>query len=816
MKIQDVHVEVRGRNLNGTGDLLGRQGTILNRDLNLKAKTRWCGVGEWELTLPGGHPMVPYLMQEGSGLVVNGPVDQITHPPVWSAWTPLSWDTDMAPVGSITRTNVASAQGYITGADIEIPVFAGQIIRAVVDWDGTDPADAALFGLGAYKDGAWDSAGSGLTNWGGDSGSRWIGPVYSTSRARRVKHFVVPAGVTKVKFSQYKNAGTGTLTYTASVYVVPVDPNIRVTYLSTPPALGAPSNTDSTLEQKKLLSDAWQETIYGPLFSGPTLVPNRKRDIKNPDGTLTFKGVTDEIHLEDALAFPSPTIADPEAQTRANDDQAGPAETLLRYYVGANVVSAPPARKGGFRDFVTVPGSDTTLGASVAKSPRFQNLLELCQEIATTSLVGFRMVQVDDEIQFQIVETRDLRKTIRLDIEAGTLNSEETQFQPWALTRALVAGQGEGTDRKILTVTTPEAAASELSSGRIIERWVNQSNTNDDAELETKGLEELADAAGGTAAKAIPADTVTMQYGFQWREGDWITVIIDGEERDSVVTEAVFSFTKDLVGVGVALGDVSSFKAESSERKKAKSLDSRVAYMERAGNRPALSATGAETLDWNQATENGNYWGNGAANAPYAGMVMGQTLRDGDGRMVQEALDPSNLLYGRKRRVFSGGVWGAWKPVGDALLPAPWVGNGTSGWTAPAGTGWASIAGALRFEPPAYDRDLLVDVEFGALGSVNTGYWMVGVSIFEAASGPWSIPPENASPHMTGYVGSPVYGLYAPFSQTTSQLQLSGVKPVVIPAGVQAIFQMAVRKSVSGAVAAINYSNMQVKPVRWV
>jgi hypothetical protein len=69
---------------------------------------------------------------------------------------------------------------------------------------------------------------------------------------------------------------------------------------------------------------------------------------------------------------------------------------------------------------------------------------------------------------------------------------------------------------------------------------------------------------------------------------------------------------------------------------------------------------------------------------------------------------------------------------------------------------------------------------------------------------------------MTGYVGSPVYGLYAPFSQTTSQLQLSGVKPVVIPAGVQAIFQMAVRKSVSGAVAAINYSNMQVKPVRWV
>lgn len=816
MRIQDVHVEVRGKNLDGSGDFLGRQGTILNRDLNLQAKTRWCGVGEWELTLPGGHPMVPYLMQEGSGLVVNGPVDQILHPPVWSAWTPLSWDTDMAPIRRIDRAGVPSAQGYIT--DTEISVSPGQTIRAVVDWDGTDPADSALFGLGAMKDGVWDPPGSGATNWGGtDSSFRWIGPTYSTSRVRRVKHFVVPPGVTQVKFSHYKNAGTGTFTYSLAVYVVPTtDPNIRVTYISTPPALAAPSNADSTLEQKKLLSEAWQETVYGPLFSGPTLVPNRKRDVKNPDGTLTFKGVTDEILLDDALAFPSPTIADPEAQTRANDDQAGPAETLLRYYVNANLVTAPAARKGGFRDFVTVPGADTTLGESVAKSPRFQNLLELCQEIATTSLVGFRMVQVDDEIQFQVVETRDLRKEIRLDVDSGTLNSEETQFQPWALTRALVAGQGEGTDRKILTVTTPEATASELSSGRIIERWVNQSNTNDDAELETKGLEELADAAGGTAAKAIPADTITMQYGRQWREGDWITVIIDGEERDSVVTEAVFSFTKDLVGIGVALGDVSSFKAESAERKQAKSLDARVAYMERAGNRPALSATGAETLDWNQATENGNYWGNGAANAPYAGMVMGQVLRDGDGRIVQEALDPSNLLYGRKRRVMSGGVWGAWKPVGDAILPAAWVGNGTSSHAPAAGTGWSSIPGALRLELPAYDRDLLVDVDFGAIGSASTGYWMIGASVFEQASGPWSIPIENADPRMAGTLSTPIYGLYAPYSQTAQIVQISGSKPVIIPAGVASVFQMATRKSVSAAAVNLNYSSMQVKPVRWI
>jgi len=345
---------------------------------------------------------------------------------------------------------------------------------------------------------------------------------------------------------------------------------------------GAVNASPSVMETRQKTKDPYYQDVFGTLFSGPTLVPHRKRDIRNPDGTLTFKGVTDEVHLEDAMSYPSPAVADEMAQTRANDDQTGKAETLLRYYVNANIVSAPAARKGGFRNLIDLAGSDMTRGATVSKSPRFQNLLELLQEIAATSLIGFRMVQVGNRIQFQVVPTRDLRRSVRLDIESGTLNAEETQVDPWSLTRAITAGQGEGTARKILRVTTPESLASEVTSGRIIERWVNQSNSNEDAVLTTKGLEELADAAGGLAVKAVPADATTMVYGFEWREGDWITVIVDGEELDSVVTEAVFSFTKDLVGVGVAVGDVSSFQRENKERKQSKSLDSRVSYIERA------------------------------------------------------------------------------------------------------------------------------------------------------------------------------------------------------------------------------------------
>ena len=70
-------------------------------------------------------------------------------------------------------------------------------------------------------------------------------------------------------------------------------------------------------------------------FSGPTIVPARKRDARNPNGTYTFSGVTDEQHLADARAFPSPAVSNPAAQTAANDVRSGPVETLMHQYVAA-------------------------------------------------------------------------------------------------------------------------------------------------------------------------------------------------------------------------------------------------------------------------------------------------------------------------------------------------------------------------------------------------------------------------------------------------------------------------------------------------
>lgn len=205
-----------------------------------------------------------------------------------------------------------------------------------------------------------------------------------------------------------------------------------------------------------------------------------------------------------------------------------------------------------------------------------------------------------------------------------------------------------------------------------------------------------------------------------------------------------------------------------------------------------------------------------------------QVQLDGDAdplALIPDSLvDPTLLKVGDRvrvelslRKVVVHGKANGALPPPDPSLPEPWAGNGTSPAPVTSGTSWGRIPGALRLEWPAYDRDLLVDVRFGALGSTNSGYWMIGMSIFQSAGPAWNIPPEQPDPAAVGdnVAGSSLYGMYAPFSQSTQQIQLFGIKRVLIPAGIPSVFQMASRKSVAGATASMNYSSVEIIPIKW-
>lgn len=373
----------------------------------------------------------------------------------------------------------------------------------------------------------------------------------------------------------------------------------------------------------------------GVIFSGPTTVPARKRDAQNPDGTFTFTGVTDDVHLLDALAYPSPEIADPGAQTRANDVRTAKAETLMRTYVSANIgPTAPAGRRRGARTAIVIDGADATRGITVTKSPRFQNLLELLRDIAILEpTIGFRLVQIGSSLAFQVLDSRDRRAFVRFDVDNGTLTSEEVQQGGPSLTYAIVAGQGEGENRQIIARTTPDAAAAETAWGRVIESFIDQRNTDETTELQQSGDEALAEGQGGTSVKVIPSDDTTMQVGVDWRQGDRVTVVVNGVEAPTAVTEVAFLVNADGVRAGAALGDVSSFTKQDSLGAQVDALDVRVAQLERSTTAGMLTG---EIRMWPVATAPDGWLlcdGQVISRTQYANLfdMIGTTFGAGDG-----------------------------------------------------------------------------------------------------------------------------------------------------------------------------------------
>lgn len=416
MRVDDLTVEVRDRNLK-------RVGQVAPAHLDLRARARWCGVGEWTLTLPGDHGMVPHLAEPGSGIILLGP-------------------------------------------------------------DGT---------------------------------------------------------------------------------------------------------TDNVV------------------LSGPTRTPARKRDRLNPDGTFTFSGVTDEIVLAGALAFPDPSIADPQASSvsRSNDTRTGGTESLMRQFVAYNVANgalavtgatswAPAGRLRGLRAKMRLQAVSGARGVSQQKSPRFQNLLELLQEmVAYDSTLGFRVVQVGSVLEFQVIDSHDRTKFVRFDVENGTIMSEEVQASGPNLTDAIVAGQGEGTARTIIRRQSLDSITAEEEWGVPFEAFIDQRDTDVVSELQQSGDEALMEGQGGTAVKMIPADDVTMAAGKDWRAGDLVTTVVNGQETAARVTEVAYSVNSAGVMAGAALGDVSGFTAKDAESTTVQSLDSRVSNLERASATPP----GTDTLN---------------------------------------------------------------------------------------------------------------------------------------------------------------------------------------------------------------------------
>lgn len=326
-------------------------------------------------------------------------------------------------------------------------------------------------------------------------------------------------------------------------------------------------------------------SLYGvEKFSGPTTQPVRSTDRQNPDGSYTFNGLTDDVLLADALAFPEPADADPTTQGNANDTRSGNAETVMRAFVSANIgPTAPAGRKVGFRNAITL-ATNQNRGINIVKSARFDNLGVLLGEIATVANLGFQVIQRGTNLVFEVLDVVDRSSTVRLDINNGTMTKETLAVSPPSITQAIVAGQGEGVLRQFVNRTSTASVASEPIWGRRIEKFIDQRNTSDLTELQQAGDKLLTESGfTATAVKALPADDQTMKYGIDWEVGDTVGLVTFGQETKATTTAAVIVANSTTVAIGASIGDVTGFDASTAESKRVEDTARRVDALERSG-----------------------------------------------------------------------------------------------------------------------------------------------------------------------------------------------------------------------------------------
>lgn len=249
------------------------------------------------------------------------------------------------------------------------------------------------------------------------------------------------------------------------------------------------------------------------LMSGT--VTGRKRSFNGSGDTMTLIGKDDNAFLAGRLAYPE---VNGNFSLSAYDVRTGKAEAIMKQYVSYN--AGPNALAE--RRKLTIE-SDKGLGATVTGRGRFHTLLELLTALALNGGgLGFRVVQVDDTLEFQVYQPTDKTKSAFFSPILGNLASFEYSNDDPTANFVIVGGGGEGQDRILMQKSDNTSIAK---SGRW-ETFKDQRDTTDTAELTQSLDEELTSGAEQSNFSFTPIDTPQLSFGTHYGLGDKVSIVI--------------------------------------------------------------------------------------------------------------------------------------------------------------------------------------------------------------------------------------------------------------------------------------------------
>lgn len=429
-----------------------------------------------------------------------------------------------------------------------------------------------------------------------------------------------------------------------------------------------------------VVTEHWMEGVTHKyrVYSGRMRSSRLSQNAADPAGTWVVSGVDDNVIGAATRVYPDPASAST-AQTAGYWEQAGKGETVMKLAVQLNAGSTALLTR---RYAWLAVAADALRGGTVKCSSRFDVLGDLLTSLGTAANLGWEFRQVGASVLFDVYEPADKRGEVRLDIRNGGLESNELGFTAPSASEVLVLGQGEGADRTVIQVTNPTAAAEAAAWGLRWEQVKDQRNTDDATELQQAGDEILAEqGATINSLKVVPSDAPGMRLGRDWYRGDRITVVIDGQETDAIVTQVATSITSAGVIRQVTIGDPVGFDFDAKIASKVKSVEQRVGQVERLIDQvisPArVSPLGAIVTDWNTVTEVGFYQSPaGVANAPFATHPFMGVVSYRAGGVIEQRLSVGldNVTTEWVRR-FNGTTWSVWRRTDNLMVPTSVVGG---------------------------------------------------------------------------------------------------------------------------------------------
>lgn len=304
------------------------------------------------------------------------------------------------------------------------------------------------------------------------------------------------------------------------------------------------------------------DRIIFPLNRTDTPFQILHREIELDEGgkateNWVIKAVPLKNWLSDRLILPPPNLA--------NDKISGNAETVMKHYVNISAVN-PIDTKRIIPKLVIA--ADLKRGDNISRSARFDTLSDELKTIGELTQIGWN-ISLDIENKrfvFDIIEglnrvaSQTDRPPVVFSTEFKTLESlEYTESKLDYKNTAVVAGQGEGVNRKVIILNDTNSGFDRKEI-YIDARDVADTDTDEEgnefprpeaeiiADLTDRGNEKLAEHLQDFFVNGQITNTI-FRYGYDWFNGDTVTL----EHKDwGIALDAQITQVKEIHEVGRA------------------------------------------------------------------------------------------------------------------------------------------------------------------------------------------------------------------------------------------------------------------------